>query len=80
MNMAKPSKGNGHGCFEKHFYGSVAVGERGQVVIPKEARDTLNIKAGDRLIVLGAGDKNIMLVKADQIKKLAEKILKEVSK
>ncbi len=33
------------------FYGSVTVGERGQIVIPAEARAELDIKAGDKLLV-----------------------------
>ena len=32
---------------------TVKVGERGQIVIPKEARDIFNIKPGDTLIMLG---------------------------
>jgi len=34
------------------FYGSVTVGERGQIVIPAEARAELGIKPGDKLIVM----------------------------
>jgi AbrB family looped-hinge helix DNA binding protein len=34
------------------FMGSVTVGERGQVVIPAEARERLQIKSGDKLLVL----------------------------
>ena len=34
-------------------FGTVKVGERGQIVIPREARDKFDIKAGDTLIVLG---------------------------
>lgn len=34
------------------FYGSVTVGERGQVVIPVEARAELNISPGDKLLVM----------------------------
>lgn len=34
-----------------HFMGSVTVGERGQVVIPAEARERLEIKSGDKLLV-----------------------------
>ncbi len=34
------------------FFGSVTVGERGQVVIPIEARQHFGIKPGDKLIVL----------------------------
>ena len=37
----------------KSFYGSVKVGERRQIVIPKKARDEYDIKAGDSLIVYG---------------------------
>ena len=37
----------------KHIFGTVRVGERGQIVLPKEARDLFQIKPGDRLVVLG---------------------------
>ena len=36
-----------------YIFGTVKVGERGQIVIPKEARQVFDIKAGDTLIVLG---------------------------
>lgn len=34
------------------FYGAVTVGERGQIVIPAEARAELGIQAGDKLLVM----------------------------
>ncbi|HBM97855.1 MAG TPA: AbrB family transcriptional regulator [Ruminococcus sp.] len=37
----------------KYVFGLVKVGERGQIVIPKKAREIFNIKTGNRLIVLG---------------------------
>ena len=37
----------------KRFYGSVTVSERGQIVIPIEARKDFNIKTGDKLLVFG---------------------------
>lgn len=37
----------------KHIFGIVPVGARGQIVLPKKARDLLNIETGDTLIVLG---------------------------
>src|SRR5699024_5484531 len=37
----------------KHFFGVVKVGERGQVVIPKQARELYYIQPGDRLVILG---------------------------
>ena len=37
----------------KYLFGVVKVGDRGQIVIPKEAREQYGIKAGDSLMVLG---------------------------
>ena len=37
----------------KHIFGTVHVGERGQIVLPKQARDVFKIKPGDMLVVLG---------------------------
>ncbi|MGL9726801.1 helix-turn-helix domain-containing protein [Enterococcus sp. DIV0756] len=37
----------------KHIFGIVPVGARGQIVLPKKARDLLNIETGDSLVVLG---------------------------
>ena len=37
----------------RYLFGTVKVGERGQIIIPKEARETFGIKAGDTLIVMG---------------------------
>ena len=37
----------------KHIFGTVRVGERGQIVLPKQARNIFNIKSGDLLVVLG---------------------------
>jgi len=46
----------------KHFFGLVTVGERGQIVIPKKARETFNIKAGDSLILVGDEDRGLAIV------------------
>lgn len=37
---------------DQRFYGSVTVGERGQIVIPAEARAALGIQSGDKLLVM----------------------------
>lgn len=37
---------------EESFYGSVTVGERGQIVIPSEARAELGFHPGDKLLVM----------------------------
>ena len=67
-------------CKEKHMFGSVKVGERGQIVIPKEAREIFGIKPGDLLLVLGDEARGLALVKADDIRELALKILENVDK
>ena len=38
------------------FYGTTVVGERGQAVIPAEAREALKLKKGDKLLVFGMGN------------------------
>lgn len=47
----------------KHIFGTVTVSERGQIVIPKQAREVFAIKGGDRLILLGDEDEGLALVK-----------------
>ena len=59
----------------KYVFGTVKVGERGQIVIPKEAREKFDIKPGDLVIVLGDEGKGIALVRADFIKTFALKYL-----
>ena len=48
----------------KHLWGSVTIGERGQIVIPKAARDSLKFSSGDRLLVL-SDEVGIALIPAD---------------
>ncbi|SOC05831.1 AbrB family looped-hinge helix DNA binding protein [Ureibacillus xyleni] len=57
----------------KHFFGVVKVGERGQIVIPKQARELYHIHAGDKFIVLGDDEsKGIAILKSEQILEFAE--------
>jgi AbrB family looped-hinge helix DNA binding protein len=64
---------------DKHIFGSVKVGERGQIVIPKEARDLFGITAGDILLVFGDESRScISIIKADLMKEFALKILERV--
>lgn len=59
----------------KYMFGSVKVGERGQIVIPKEARDNFDINPGDEMLVFGDEKKGLAIVKMDLMKGLALKIL-----
>lgn len=59
----------------KQFFGVVKVGERGQVVIPKQARDMYHIKAGDKLVILGEdATEGLAVLKSDGFLELAEQI------
>jgi len=68
LEMTEVAKG-------KFLYGVVTVGERGQIVIPKEARDQFDIKPGDKLVVVGDIKKGIGVVKANAMKEFALKIM-----
>lgn len=50
---------------DKYFFGICKVSERGQIVIPKEAREVFNIKAGDNLLLLGDKKKGLALIKGE---------------
>lgn len=56
------------------FIGIARVGEKGQIVIPKEAREMFGIKPGDSIIVLCDKEKGIALLKADAIEDLTDKV------
>lgn len=60
-----------------YIYGTVKVGERGQVVIPSKARKDFNIKPGDLLLVIaGRKRRGIAMVKADAMRELATRIMR----
>ncbi|MDD2218385.1 MAG: AbrB/MazE/SpoVT family DNA-binding domain-containing protein [Eubacteriales bacterium] len=53
---------------------TVTVGEKGQIVIPKQARDIFNIKPGDTLIMLADDKKGIAIPPKSSFAELAAKI------
>ena len=57
------------------FIGVCKVGEKGQIVIPKEVRKMFSINSGDTIIVLADKDKGIALLKADEIESMTDKVL-----
>ena len=54
------------------FIVSVKVGPKGQITIPKEAREMFDIKEGETLMVMGDRQRGIALLKADAFYKIAE--------
>ena len=56
------------------FISTVKVGEKGQIVIPKPARDMFSIKPGDTVLLLADEDRGIAIVSNDVYMNFAEAI------
>ncbi len=56
------------------FIWTTKVSNKGQIVIPKQARDEFDIKEGDTLIMFGDKEKGIAIAKYDDYLKFAEAI------
>lgn len=59
----------------KRLFGTATVGTKGQVVIPASAREELGINTGDRLYVVGAPHRGVlMLLQEDKLEKFIEQM------
>lgn len=56
----------------KHIFGIVRMGERGQIVIPKKARDIFDLHAGSELLILGDEAQGIALQKVEDAESMLE--------
>lgn len=62
---------------DKYLFGVIKIGDKGQIVIPKDARKTYNLKPGDSLMLLG--DKNGMaLVKTEIFHNLVGQVMEDL--
>ncbi|MBQ2734206.1 MAG: AbrB/MazE/SpoVT family DNA-binding domain-containing protein [Clostridia bacterium] len=64
----------------KHIFGTVKVGEKGQIVIPKEARDLFAIRPGDTLLILGDEENGILVTRPDVMNDVALGIFRNIEK
>ncbi len=61
------------------IFGTVKIGERGQIVIPKKARDKYDIKPGDSLVIFGRDKKEMLVIlKEEVMRDYALKILNDL--
>lgn len=60
----------------KHIFGMVKVGVKGQIVIPKEARDVFGIKPGDSLMLVGDEKQGLAIITSEVVKQFFEAIMK----
>jgi AbrB family looped-hinge helix DNA binding protein len=67
--------------FEEAFYGSATIGERGQVVIPAEARSDLDLKAGDKILFMRHPlHKGLMAFKIESIREFLDEFAAQVER
>jgi AbrB family looped-hinge helix DNA binding protein len=62
----------------EQFYGTTTVGERGQVVIPAEARKAMGIKKGDKLLVFGMGCDMLAFSKLSKVAQFASHLARRL--
>ena len=65
---------------DRYFMSSVKIGPKGQIVIPKEARELFGIKPGDTLLILGEAETGLIVSRPDVLNNLADEILNNVKK
>ena len=58
------------------FMSTVKVGPKGQIVIPKGAREMFGIEPGDTLLLMADEERGIAIVRNDVFKKFAEEIMR----
>jgi AbrB family looped-hinge helix DNA binding protein len=64
----------------KRVFGTAKVGDRGQIVIPKEARELFGIKPGDTLLILGEEDTGLIVSRPDVLSNIANQLFNSVAK
>ena len=67
----------GKGKAQKVF-GTAKVGDRGQIVIPKEAREFFGIEPGDTLLILGKSETGLIVTRPETLNDLANRIFDSV--
>ena len=65
---------------QQRVFGTAKVGDRGQIVIPKEARELLGIKPGDTLLILGEAETGLIVSRPEVLNDLANELLNNVKK
>lgn len=59
------------------FISTVTIGEKGQIVIPKAAREMFGLEPGDTIVLLADKKRGIALVQNDRMMSVAESVMKE---
>ena len=62
----------------RRVFGTARVGDRGQIVIPKEARELFGIQPGDTLLILGDAETGLIVSRPEVLNDLADQLLKQM--
>ncbi len=71
VNMKKISR--------KKFLGITTLGKKGQIVIPAEARTAMRLAEGERLIVMGAHENTLIIMKASRFEAMASRFTEHIA-
>ena len=63
------------GRSKNRVFGTAKVGDRGQIVIPQEARRFVGISPGDTLLILGNEASGLVVTRPEMLNDLADKLL-----
>ncbi|MGB7958098.1 MAG: AbrB/MazE/SpoVT family DNA-binding domain-containing protein [Minisyncoccia bacterium] len=63
----------------KKFLGMTTLGKKGQIVIPAEARATMKLAEGEKLIVMGAHENALVIMKAARFEAMASHLTEHLA-
>lgn len=64
----------------RRVFGTAKVGDRGQIVIPKEARELFKIRPGDTLLILGEEETGLIVSRPEVLSDIANKMFESMKK
>ena len=64
----------------RRVFGTAKVGDRGQIVIPKEARELFKIRPGDTLLILGEEETGLIVSRPEVLSDIANQVFSSIQK
>ena len=64
----------------RRVFGTAKVGARGQIVIPKEARELFKIRPGDTLLILGEEETGLIVSRPEILSDIANQVFASMQK
>jgi AbrB family looped-hinge helix DNA binding protein len=81
MKNMKSKKDQGCPAFSDAFFGTSTVGERGQIVIPAEARAAIGFQPGDKVLIMRhPAHKGLMVFKLEAVKEFLDDFAQQIEK